>query len=54
MTVKYVHDILRSVCNINQTKQALQRHTICLTMIMIISLKKLNVDKNGVRKKYKG
>ena len=31
MAVKYAHNIPRSVCNRNRTKQALQRHPICLT-----------------------
>ena len=28
--VEYVHDIPRSICNRNQSKQDLQRHPICL------------------------
>ena len=31
MVVKDVHDIPRSICNIHQTKQNLQRHPVCLT-----------------------
>ena len=28
---KYFHGIPKSICNIKQSKQALQKHTICLT-----------------------
>ena len=31
VTVKYVHDIPKSICNRNNSKQALQTHPICLT-----------------------
>ena len=31
MAVKYFHDTLRSICNINQEKKALQKHHIFLT-----------------------
>ena len=31
VAVKDVHNITRSICNINQAKQYLQRHPICLT-----------------------
>ena len=31
VSVKYVHDIPKIVCNRNNSKQALQKHPICLT-----------------------
>ena len=31
LSVKYFHDIPKSICNINQAKQDLRKHPICLT-----------------------
>ena len=31
VTVKYVHDIPKSICNRNNKKQDLRKHPICLT-----------------------
>ena len=46
MTEKFVHDVPRSVCNINQAKHALQRHPICLTESdNNYILEKLNIEK---------
>ena len=55
MTVKYVHDITRSVCNRNQAKQALQRHPVCIDESdHNYILEKLNVDKMNYKRNISG